>query len=252
MQSNPAQLYQYPVGDPRFRYRPSKNPYWAKLKERSGQTVFLDHDAELADGRWRERAPDQREWIAQNPGRTRRPLWVEIGCNGAHVLRGLAARDSDPLFVGIDWKFKQVFLADEKARKAGLQNALFVRGRGERLDQMFAEGEVDRLCIFFPDPWRKKSQRNNRFIVPSFLKQVHRLLGENGVVHIKTDHADYFEWICEAFRETAHLWEVEVLTGDKHAEHPNPTSLQIPDVTLFEALFIKDGLPIHELIVRKI
>jgi tRNA G46 methylase TrmB len=72
----------------------------------------------------------------------------------------------------------------------------------------------------------------------------------HGIFHLKTDHADYFDFILGNLDELKEVYEVLEMTRDLHAAHPAPHSLQIPDVTLFERLFIKDGLPIHSLKIK--
>jgi tRNA G46 methylase TrmB len=71
------------------------------------------------------------------------------------------------------------------------------------------------------------------------------------VFHIKTDHAGYFDWMLEALKPNLDLWEVLEQTRDLHGGNPSAGQLRIPEVTLFEGLFIKDGLPIHSLRLRR-
>jgi len=229
------------IRDAEYRYPPSKNPYASKL-ETLGKRVYWDNETEAFAGRWREQMLDTP---AGSPS-SRRKLHVEIGCNGGHVSLEWAARDPKTAFIGIDWKFKQIFRGAEKSAKREINNLLFLRANAERLKYQFAPGEIDRLCLYFPDPWPKKGQQKNRFIQEFRLREVHPLLTpKTGRFHIKTDHAGYFEWMVQEIEKVKDLFRVVSLTRDLHAGHPNPRGLEIPDVTLFEKLFIKDGLPIH-------
>jgi tRNA (guanine-N7-)-methyltransferase len=167
------------------------------------------------------------------------------------VIVEWAAARPEAAYIGLDWKFKPIFRGAEKATKKALSNVIFFRAHAERLPYMFGPGEIDFLYLFFPDPWAKKSQKKNRFVTPERLRKVHELLRPGGVFHIKTDHLEYFEWMENAFRETEDLWNVLEHTRDLHEGHPDPTSLQIPQVTLFERLFIKDGIKINSLKLQK-
>jgi tRNA (guanine-N7-)-methyltransferase len=159
----------------------------------------------------------------------------------------------EAVFIGIDWKFKAIFRGAEKAQKRGLKNVLFFRAHGERLPYMFQAGEIDRLYLFFPDPWPKKAHWKNRFITAETLRDLSKAVKHGGIFHIKTDHPDYFEWMLRAVAEVPDLWEVLELSRDLHKNHPEPHKLQIPEVTLFERLFIKDQIPIQSLkLVRKL
>ena len=223
-----------PLTHPEFRYPPSRNPYEDKLKAQ-GAKVFSNNETEAHRGKWREILGD------------RQTLHVEIGSNAGHVIVEWAKRNPEHGYIGIDWKYKAIHRATEKVLKHQLGNLLFFRSYAERLPFMFAPGEIDHLYLFFPDPWPKKAHWKNRYITEGNLRDIARLMKPGGVFHIKTDHPGYFEWMLEAIEKVTDIWEPRDLSRDLHAKHPHPTTLEIPDVTLFERLFIKDGIKINSL-----
>ncbi|MDR3606715.1 MAG: tRNA (guanosine(46)-N7)-methyltransferase TrmB [Oligoflexia bacterium] len=228
-----------PVTDPAFRYAESRNIYAKKLLELKGK-VYADHDTETHRGKWR----------GTFSGPNREALHLEIGCNAGHVVSQWAARDPKTAYIGLDWKYKPIFRGAEKGLKHGLENLIFFRAHAERVRFMFAENELDRVSIFFPDPWPKKKHFKNRWVTADRLRDLHSVLRTGGILHIKTDHPGYFDWINDALQETRALWEVMSHTRDLHGGNPDAKKLQIPDVTLFERLFINDGLPIHQVILK--
>lgn len=228
-------MYNLPVSHPQYRYPDSLNPYWKKLNEFEGR-IFSDHAAEQHLGKWAQLHPNQDAKIH-----------LEIGCNAGHVTLEWAKRDPGSLYLGMDWKFKAIYRAAEKAKKRNLENLRWIRGHAERLSFLFGPGELDSISVFFPDPWPKKGHWKHRWIKSESLLEMRRLLKKDGVLHIKTDHPGYFEWILTALEGQNEEWQVTELTRDLHANHPNPTLLSIPEITLFEGLFIKDQIPIHSL-----
>lgn len=228
-----------PIHHPDYRYPASKNPYWGKLQGLSRQ-VLSDHQTEGFRGRCGDLFP-------HNPGG---PLTVEIGCNAGHVIVESALRNPGQNFIGIDWKFKPIFRGVEKAAKKNLQNVVFFRAHAERLPFMFGLAEISQLNLYFPDPWPKKAHLKNRFLTADRLEQVAPLMRADGIFHIKTDHRGYFEFMMEAVQQSLQYWEVLSVSEDLHRNHPAPHLLDFPDVTLFEKLFIKDRLPIHEIRLR--
>lgn len=226
-------------------YRPSRNPYWAKIKQEGG-IVLTDLDTESHQGHWRQYAR-----ILQPGLRPDCRLIVEIGCNGGHVLTEAALRDPESLYIGIDWKFKQIHLAGVKARKKGVRNALFLRAPASRIDRIFQAGEVDSLWLFFPDPWPKKSQHKHRLITAEWLARAATITQSDGTLEIRTDHSEYFESILGLFGATSRAWQLLSVLRDRHANNPNARVLNIPEVTLFERLFIQAGTQIQELRARK-
>ena len=236
-----------PIDHPDYRYPESKNPYWTKIKEHA-QRIYSDQATEAHRGHWRNQMPDasQAKLAASDPQK-RRPLHVEIGCNAGHVSLEWAKQNPQTSFVGIDWKFKPIFRAAEKASKREIENLLFFRAHAERLPFMFAPGEIDFLALYFPDPWPKKAHWKNRFFTAQRLRAIRPLIADNGTFHIKTDHPGYFEWMEEAVSQCLDLWTIAERSTDLHRNHPNPLALEIPAVTLFEKLFIRDGIKIQSL-----
>jgi tRNA (guanine-N7-)-methyltransferase len=228
-----------PVQHPDFKYSRSRNPYWTKLNDAIGR-VFSDNETEAHRGRWREVFPTLPQ-----------ELHVEIGCNAGHVILEWAERNPSNAYIGIDWKFKAIHHGFDKALRRKISNVIFFRGYAERVQFMFGPGEIDALYLYFPDPWAKRLQKKNRFITGESLRMLATLVKKGGVFHIKTDHAEYFDWMEEALKETGDTWEVLELTRDLHANHPNPLSLKIPDITLFEGLFLKDGIKINSVKLKR-
>jgi tRNA (guanine-N7-)-methyltransferase len=233
-----------PLSHPDYRYTESRNPYWEKIKQYKGR-IFSDNDTEQHSGHWREK-------FANAPNE----LHVEIGCNAGHVTLDWAAQNPKRGYIGLDWKFKPIFWGMEKASKRKIENVLFFRAHAERLPFMFGPEEIDGLYLYFPDPWPRKKQWKNRSLTSKALIQIAPLMKKDGIFHIKTDHAGYFEWMLEhleiALKEAGPIWEVTEKTTDLHEKNPDPKKLNIPDVTLFEKLFIKDGIKINSLKLRKL
>ena len=250
-------FYQLPIEHPDYQYRPASNPYWKKIRTQSESLALTDQETEQFAGQWRTRFLDSPASTASlSPPRE---LHVELGCNAGHVTVEWAKANPQHAYVGIDWKFKPIFRAAEKAHKLQLQNLLFFRAHSERLHYMFGPGEIDALYLFFPDPWPKKAHFRNRYVTAARLRNIALAVRPGGLFHIKTDHPGYFEWMLEAIAEvvtqhesTPPCWKILSQTRDLHLGHPDPTRLQIPEVTLFEKLFIKDGIPIQSIQLQRL
>ncbi len=171
-------------------------------------------------------------------------LNVEIGCNAGHVLLALAERAPHELFLGVDWKHKQIFRGCEKIQKRGLKNAGFVRANANDLTKLFAPDEIDTLSIFFPDPWPKRVHHKHRLLTAAWLNKVAPLVRSGGTLEIRTDDLAYAAWIDREIRGSS-AWKLLHYEPNRHGAHPAPETLTIPDVTLFERIFIHAKKPIH-------
>ena len=239
------------VLNPDYQYVRSKNIYWDKLTNlpvAMKGLAYADLQTEEFRGRWRDRFLSSPEKILSH-----KPiLHVEVGCNAGHVCLEWAKLNPKDLYIGVDWKFKQIYRLAEKTQKFQVKNLLAFRANADRLPFMFGAGEIDFLYLYFPDPWPKKAQLKNRTADTDWLKSVAPLLSPSGVFHIKTDHAEYFEFILKNLAELTDTYEILEMTKDLHAGNERAKFLKIPEVTLFERLFIKDGLPIHSVKIRAI
>jgi tRNA (guanine-N7-)-methyltransferase len=233
-----------PVDHPEFRYPESPNPYSVRLRALSGY-VYADNATEAHRGRWREVFPDAAKFPST------RELHVEIGTNAAHVILEWARQNPQHAYIGIDWKFKAMHRGVEKAFKRGTQNLLLFRAHADRLKYMFAEKEIDHLYLFFPDPWPKTAHWKNRFVTEKNLRELAALIRPGGMFHIKTDHLGYFEWMETAVSKVKDVWEVTMSTRDLHAGRDDAESLDFPDVTLFEKIFIRDKIPIKAMNLKR-
>lgn len=230
-----------PVDHPEFRYPKARNLYEEKNRELKG-IVYSDHEAEEHRGKWKEHFKVD----------LKAPLHVEIGCNAGHVCVEWAKQNPSHLYVGVDWKFKAIHRAAQKVLKLKLSQMKFFRAHAERLSYMFGPGEIDRLYLFFPDPWPKRAHWKNRFVTAKRLTELSKLLTPGGTLEIRTDHAGYFDWMLEEVGKVGESFKVLESTRDRHGSHPNPKSLKIPDITLFEGIFIREGIKINRLVLQRL
>ena len=68
------------------------------------------------------------------------------------------------------------------------------------LQKHLPKNSVNRLQIFFPDPWPKKKHKKRRLINTEFLGVIAPVLEQGGLVHIATDWIDYAHQIKDTFR----------------------------------------------------
>ena len=127
-------------------------------------------------------------------------------------------------------------MAMERIQNEEIPNVRFMEQDAADLREFFAPGELSRIYINFPDPWRKKRQHKRRLTAPSFLEIYKELLPEGAQVWFKTDNVPLFEWSMETFAQCG--WAVE----------PMPEGSPLTD---YEARFMEQGLPIHRVVATR-
>ena len=124
---------------------------------------------------------------------------LEIGFGNGEALRFAASNESERDFIGIEVHRPGVGrllngLAADGARNARIYNHDAV----EVLERDIADGSLDEVRIFFPDPWPKKRHHKRRLIQADFTQLLARKLRVGGLLHLATDWQAYAE----------HMWDV--------------------------------------------
>ena len=62
---------------------------------------------------------------------------------------------------------------------------------------------VDRVQLYFPDPWHKKKHHKRRIVQPDWVALVNTKLRPGGVLHMATDWQDYAEHMMAVMNDSA-------------------------------------------------
>ena len=129
-------------------------------------------------------------------------LKMEIGIGNGDALIHMASNDRDSLYLGVEVHEPGIGRCLNQIEQLGLDNLRLIRHDAvEVLEQMIEPGVLDRILLFFPDPWHKKRHHKRRIVNPRFRDLVHRALRPGGIIHVATDWQDYAEWIAQQFLE---------------------------------------------------
>ena len=164
---------------------------------------------------YRIATPEEKKgaWRSLMPQAT--ALWVEVGCGKGKFTAETAAANPDVLLIAVERCREAMVVAMEKAKSMGLTNVFFIDMDVEKIEEIFAPGEIDRLFINFPDPWPRKKNAKRRLTHRGFLDKYCRVVKEGGEIHFKTDNAPLFEFSVEEFDACG--LQVNNLTRDLHA-----------------------------------
>ncbi|MDX1593330.1 MAG: tRNA (guanosine(46)-N7)-methyltransferase TrmB [Gammaproteobacteria bacterium] len=124
----------------------------------------------------------------------RAPVALEIGFGMGDALLAMAEADPGHDFLGVEVHRPGIgrLLAGIEAR--GLANVRVIEGDAlQVLGAMLDDGSLDRLLLFFPDPWPKKRHHKRRLLQPEFVELAARRLALGGLFHAATDWAPYAE-----------------------------------------------------------
>ena len=174
------------------------------------------------------------------------PLVLELGCGMGEYSVGLAEKYPKKNFLGIDIKGARMWQGAIESLQKEMKNVGFLRIRIERIEQCFAEDEVDEIWITFPDPQLKKRRGTKRLTHPKFLKLYSNVLKENGNIHLKTDSQFLHGFTLGVIASAGHI--LEDSTNDLYNDHTKREHMEIK--THYEQIYLDRGLPITYLRFR--
>ena len=78
------------------------------------------------------------------------------------------------------------------------------------INNQLADGSLDGVHIFFPDPWQKKKHSKRRLLTPEFLRLIYPKIKKGGFVHVATDWVPYAEFALKSFAQVSEYQGGEV------------------------------------------
>ena len=126
------------------------------------------------------------------------PCTLEIGFGNGDALATMAGQQPDTDFIGIEVHRPGVGRLLQQLDKHELSNVRVMREDAVQiLNTCFPDNSLDRLLLFFPDPWHKKRHHKRRIVQPGFVELLARKIKPGGTLHMATDWEDYARHMLE-------------------------------------------------------
>jgi tRNA (guanine-N7-)-methyltransferase len=219
-----------------------------------GEVSTKDHTIK---GRWNEE-------IFKN----RNPIILELGCGKGEYTIGMATMFPGNNYIGIDIKGARMWRGAKTANEQKLPNVAFLRTRIEFITSFFSADEVDEIWITFPDPHPGGRNSNKRLTSPWFLNNYRMFLKNNGLVHLKTDNIELYNYTKTVVSNNN--FELTFNTSDLYSENitgelssfmnrapsgdllvNNYQSDKVLSIrTYYEKIFLNEGLKINYISFR--
>ena len=122
------------------------------LESLEAQPELVVLDAAPLKGRWHEFFGNKK------------PIYVELGMGKGRFISDMSVRNPDINYIGVDMYDELIRRASDKARIAWEQegvahppNLALLRANIEKIEDIFAPNEIQRIHLNFSDPWPKPS-----------------------------------------------------------------------------------------------
>ncbi|MBA4197935.1 MAG: tRNA (guanosine(46)-N7)-methyltransferase TrmB [Chitinophaga sp.] len=171
------------------------------------------------------------------------PIILELACGKGEYTLGLARMFADKNFIGVDIKGNRIWKGAAMALQENLENAAFLRTQIDFINTYFTKEEVNEIWITFPDPQLRLSKAKKRLTHPKFLRLYQSILKQDGLIHLKTDSPDLYQFT----KTVINLLELELLVDYSDAYKEPGIAKELYIKTHYESLDIAQSSRIHYL-----
>ncbi len=141
------------------------------------------------------------QWAKKHFGNDNK-ITLELACGRGEYTLQLARKYPNRNFIGVDIKGARIHQGATIAIDEGLDNVAFLRMKIEKIANFFEQGEVEEIWITFPDPFLRDGKANRRLTSPRFLDTYRTFIAENGIIQLKTDSDELYEYTKETLGVT--------------------------------------------------
>ena len=162
-------------------------------------------------------------------------------------ITNMAQLNPDVNYIGIELYTSVLLRAVQKLDDSeNMQSNLrFLCVDAKEINNIFDEGEIDRIYLNFSDPWPKDRHAKRRLPSRQFLERYIKCLKPEGRIEFKTDNRDLFDFAVEEAKDTG--WKFDALTYDLHHDE---ALVKNNVMTEYEEKFSSIGNPIHKYIIH--
>ncbi len=129
------------------------------------------------------------------------PLTLEIGFGMGQSLLEMAMAAPEQDFVGVEVHRPGVGALLNGMLREDVGNVrVYSCDAMDVLRQCVADNSLDRVLLFFPDPWHKSKHHKRRIVNPVFAELVRQKLKPGGILHMATDWEPYAEHMLEVMQ----------------------------------------------------
>ena len=125
-----------------------------------------------------------------------REIWLEVGFGAGEHLLAQSRAHPDVGLIGCEpfvngMGSLMMAIAREPERAANMR--VFMDD-ARRLIATLPDASLARVFVLFPDPWPKARHHKRRFVAPTTLDTLARVMRDGAELRVASDHEDYIAW----------------------------------------------------------
>jgi tRNA (guanine-N7-)-methyltransferase len=131
---------------------------------------------------------------------------LEIGFGNGDSLWEMAKADPDRDYIGIEVHRPGVGHLLQLIEKSGIKNCRIISYDAvDVINHQIADNSLDKVQLFFPDPWHKKKHHKRRIVQDEFVNMLAQKIKSGGIFHLATDWEHYAEHMIEVMNRNSNF-----------------------------------------------
>ena len=145
---------------------------------------------------------------------------IEIGYGGGEHLALEAARNPDTGYIGCEVFTGGIGKMVQTIAAQDLQNIRLFTDDALKLLLQLPDASIDEVYLLYPDPWPKTRHHKRRFVSPTTLAELARVIRPGGHFHFASDIEDYANWTLAHVMRSPHFSFAPGRPGNWHEPYP--------------------------------
>lgn len=168
---------------------------------------------------------------------------LEIGTGKGDFIVGKSDKQKDTFFYGIERVTTVIAFALKKVLIQQPTNVKLIVGDFAKASFQIPDNLFDEIYLNFSDPWPKVRHHKRRLTALGNLEKINRILKPNGVIYLKTDNLELFEFS---------LLNLQKMSYNMRVINRPYLDIDSQDVmTEYEGFFRQQGQPIYRCIAQR-
>jgi tRNA (guanine-N7-)-methyltransferase len=129
------------------------------------------------------------------------PIYLEIGMGKGKFITEHATKNKNINYIGLEISESIVLKAARNINELKLNNLILININASSLLEIFDVNEISKIFLNFSDPWPKSRHAKRRLTSEDYLSIYKNILIPTGVIELKTDNRNLFEYSVIKFNE---------------------------------------------------
>ena len=168
------------------------------------------------------------------------PICLELGMGRASFIMGMAKKNPNINYVGIELDRNQTAHALNTLSNTNLNNIKIICADANDIVNFFGK-EINTIYLTFSEPWPKKQDRKKRFTSENYLRLYDRIFKKDKHIILKTDNKILFSSALESL--SSYWYTFDKVSMDLHNDERKIENV----MTDFEKQYFKEKRQIYYL-----